>query len=311
MKRCVMTVVSDPFVFGAIVMIKSFLNHNPYFDDPIVILWNRENAPLSEHMKAMMNNEIENLEFREVENEHYGNVFRFAEEVAKTPKRLRAAFYILEALRSPYDYVVTLDSDMLVMGDLSVLFERTEPFSVVRAFDAKRGRYLPYFNTGTMVIRRDVAGVVEFEHLADALDVSEIDKSQGRADQAVLNIALRDTPKYWLGERYNYSKRLVESAGQPAWSYLQKKDVRILHFLGEKPWNVKVKESERNYIGLEEIWWQHAFRFLARSTLRKLVRAYIRQTSVLQTATTKRLSKNKLSRKDESAIEASFIEKVF
>lgn len=306
-----MTVVSDPFVFGAVVMLKTFLEHNEYYTDPIVILWNRENAPLSDHLQLMMKNEIRNIVFHEVDNSRYDKIFHFAEDVIGTPTRLRAAFYILEAFDSNYDYVVTLDSDMIVLGDLGFLFERSEPFSVVRAFDHKDARYHPYFNTGTMVIRRDTSDAIGFDAVTAALNVKQIDKSQGKADQAVLNIALRDTPKYWLSERYNFSKRRVPEDTLRADKFLASKDVRILHFLGEKPWNVKVKESEQNYIPLEELWWQQAFKHLARSSLRRLMRSYVRQTTVLQKAVTKRLAKDIYSRKDEREIEKAFNEKIF
>ena len=136
MKRCLMSVVSEPFVFGAIAMLTSFQRTNPSFRDPIVIVWNSENAPLTEFSRGLIAQEVKGVVFHEVDNSAYEKVFRFAEEIVRTPKRLRAAFYILEAFRCDYDYVVALDSDMLVLGDLSALFDLDKPFAAARASSA-------------------------------------------------------------------------------------------------------------------------------------------------------------------------------
>ena len=311
MKRCVMTVVSEPFVFGAIAMLTSFKQTNRYYNDAIVVLYNRDNAPLSDVAKDMLKREIPEVELQEVDNAHYASIFDFAENKVQTPPRLRAAFYILEAFRLDYDYIVALDSDMLILGDISRLFEIAEPFAVVRAFDHASEAYLPYFNTGTMVIRRDQGDAIEFESLVAALDGAKVDRSHGKADQAVLNLALRCKRRHYLSDRYNFSKRLVPVSERNPEVFLKMRDVRILHFLGEKPWNVKVKQREQKYRRIENMWWEHFTRATNKSTFRRLQASYIRQGDILHKAILDRLAADGLSRKDEAAIERAFVSYIF
>lgn len=311
MKRCVMSVVSEPFVFGAIAMMTSFRRQNEHLKDPFVILWNAENAPLSSASRELISREIKNVIFHEVDNRAYEPVFRFAENVVRTPKRLRAAFYILEAFRSDYDYIVTLDSDMIVLGDVSSLFDIQHPFAAVRAYDHVKDLYLPYFNTGTMVVRRDMPDSVSFEDVIAALDVTEVNRNHGKADQAVLNIALRDSDKFYISDRYNFSKRIVPVDERDPAGFLSERDVRIFHYLGEKPWNVKVKTNEWQYRRIEALWWTAINQGASKATLRRLQAAYIRQVDILNKVLLERLAGGQLPRKEELAIEAAFIDKIF
>ena len=311
MKRCLMSVVSEPFVFGAIAMLTSFQRTNPSFRDPIVIVWNSENAPLTEFSRRLIAQEVKGVVFHEVDNSAYEKVFRFAEEIVRTPKRLRAAFYILEAFRCDYDYVVALDSDMLVLGDLSALFDLDKPFAAARAYDHATDTFLPYFNTGTMVVRRDLPNSVRFEELVDSLNVTEVNRNHGKADQAVLNIALRDREKHYISDRYNFSKRLIPVTERDPEKFLKSRDARILHYLGEKPWNVKVKLKEWQYRRIESLWWTEFNRSVGRGTVRRLQEAYIRQVDLLQQITVERLANGAMARKDEAAIEAAFIDRIF
>jgi len=306
-----MSVVSEPFVFGAIAMMTSFRRKNGYYKDPFVVLWNSENAPLSSASRDLIAREVQNVEFHEVDNRPYEPVFRFAENVVQTPKRLRAAFYILEAFRSDYDYVVTLDSDMIILGDVSVLFEVEHPFAAVRAYDHVKDLYLPYFNTGTMVVRRDMPGSVTFEELVASLDVIEVNRNHGKADQAVLNIALRDRDKFYISDRYNFSKRVVPVDEREPAEFLEQRDVRIFHYLGEKPWNVKVKANEWQYRRIEALWWTAINQGASKATLRRLQAAYIRQVDLLNKVFVEKVAGAPLPRKQELAIEAAFIDKIF
>lgn len=311
MKRCVMSVVSEPFVFGAIAMMASFRRKNPFFKDPFVILWNSENAPLSASSRDLIAREVDNVVFHEVDNQVYEPIFYFAENVVQTPKRLRAAFYILEAFRSDYDYVVTLDSDMIILGDVSVLFEIEQPFAAVRAYDHVKDLYLPYFNTGTMVVRRNCPDSIVFDDIVSALNVTEVNRNHGKADQAVLNIALQDHDKFYISDRYNFSKRIIPVDERDPAAFLINRDVRILHYLGEKPWNVKVKANEWQYRRIEALWWTAINQGASKATLRRLQAAYIRQVDLLNKVVLDRLSGAPLGRKDELAIEAAFIDKIF
>lgn len=255
MRSCIMTVLSDPFVFGGIAMLGSLRASNPWFCGEIVVLTNAEVAPLSTESRAMLEEAVGRVSFREVPLDPYARIFRFAEGVIGTPPRLRAALLILEAFRTDdHDCILTLDSDMLVLGDVSSLFRIDAPFAVARAVDWTSGRPLPYFNTGTMVVRRDRGDAIGFDAIVAALDVASVDGSHGKGDQALLNVALRGRDRHVLDERYNFSKRLRPPAGERLDDFLRQRDVRIFHFLGQKPWNLKTRWSETDYAEAEALW---------------------------------------------------------
>lgn len=257
---CVATVVSDPFVFGAIVMLASFRRENPWFDGDFVILYEDTYSPLSPKSRELISHVAPHVKFHHVDAARFEGVFRFAEEVVRTPKRLRAAFLILESFSlSQYERVVTLDSDMIILGSLRLLFELDEEFCVVRAYDNVADLPLPYFNTGTMMIRGGMLDARMVETISQSIDGVTVNRDHGKADQAVLNIFFRDKTKTYLDSRYNFSKRLVPSSEDSVVRYLKEKDVRILHFLGEKPWNLKIKDTERNYRRLEDFWLRYFF----------------------------------------------------
>lgn len=257
---CVATVVSDPFVYGAIVMLASFRRENPWFEGDFVILHDDTYSPLSAKSRELISRVAPNVVFHTVDARRFEHIFRFAEDVALTPKRLRAAFLILESFTlDQYERVVTLDSDMLVLGNLKLLFQLEQEFCVVRAYDTVLDLPLPYFNTGTMVIRGGMLDADMLDTISRSLAGVTVNRDHGKADQAVLNVFFRDRIKTYIDGRYNFSKRLVPADETDVLKFLRARDVRILHFLGEKPWNVKIKDHERDYRRLEDLWLKYFF----------------------------------------------------
>lgn len=312
-KLCLATVVSDPFVLGAIVLLNSFLAKNPWFDGDIAIISEVTNSPLSRTNRTLLKEHFPKLKFRDIDASAYEGVFHFAETVVETPARLRAAFYILECFTlTNYDRVVALDSDMLVTGDLRELFETQAPFSIVRAYDHDRNLPLPYFNTGTMVIggeclRRDmVAEISEF-----LKSVKKVNRSHGKADQSVLNVYFRGRDKNYLDEKYNFSKRLVPPDVPSIEDFLAENDVRILHFLGEKPWNIKIKEMEWDYRRHEELWLREFLSCARPVAVSRLVRELVAQDKALRRALQRRYVPVEDQRVMEKTIERAFAKRTY
>jgi hypothetical protein len=295
-ESCVASVITDQFVFGAIAMLTSFRQTNPWFKGHFVVLHNNTHAPLSQRNRMLLSRTVPDLVFREVDETPYAPIFDFAENVIKTPVRLRAAFFILEAFRLPYERVVALDSDMLVLGDLSYLFGIEDPFAAVRAQEAD-GRTLPYFNTGTMVITAAAGGAKAFDEMAASLAGASVNRDHGKADQAVLNLFFRDRDRHILDSRYNFSKRLIPSGRRDVDAFLAERDVRILHFLGEKPWNVKARAMERGYRAAEELWMRSFLRNATRETIIAFMRSFLHQEQALNRHTRGLLEKAGLDEK--------------
>jgi lipopolysaccharide biosynthesis glycosyltransferase len=257
---CVATVVSDPFVYGALVMLASFRRENPWFAGDLVILHDDTTSPLSAKNRELIARIAPEARFQAVDIRRFERVFRFAEDVVRTPERLRAAFLILECFTfSQYERVLTLDSDMVILGSLRFLFELEQEFCVVRAHDSVLDLPLPFFNTGTMMIRGSMLDAGMLETISHSLEGVTVSRDHGKADQAVLNVFFRDRPKTYLDGRYNFSKRLVPTGEPDVLKFLRDKDVRVLHFLGEKPWNLKIKDHERDYRRLEDLWLKYFF----------------------------------------------------
>jgi hypothetical protein len=277
---CIASVVTDQFLFGGIAMLASFRQTNPWFNGDIVILYNNVNAPLSPRSRALLSRAIPDVIFQEIDERPYAPIFDFADNVVKTPVRLRAAFYILEAFRLPYERVVTLDSDMLVLGDLSYLFGIEDAFAAVRAQEAD-GRTLPYFNTGTMVFTAAAGGAAAFDEMAASLAGATVNRDHGKADQAVLNLFFRNRERHLLDNRYNFSKRLIPAGRRDIETFLAERDVRILHFLGEKPWNLKARAMERSYRAAEEVWMRTFLRNGTRETIVAFMRSLLGQEQAM------------------------------
>jgi lipopolysaccharide biosynthesis glycosyltransferase len=280
---CLATVVSDPFVYGAVVMLASFRRENPWFEGDIVILHDDTTSPLSPKNRELIARIAPEARFQPVDIRRFERIFRFAEDVVRTPTRLRAAFLILECFTfSQYERVLTLDSDMVVLGSLRFLFELEQEFCVVRAHDTVADLPLPFFNTGTMMIRGSMLDADMLETISHALEGVSVDRDHGKADQAVLNVFFRDRPKTYLDGRYNFSKRLVPAGDLDVLKFLRDKDVRVLHFLGEKPWNLKIKDPERDYRRLEDLWLKYFFSVAPATARFRLTRELLYQERMVR-----------------------------
>ncbi|MFJ1644420.1 glycosyltransferase [Streptomyces sp. NPDC088258] len=155
---------------------------------------------------------------------------------------VRKAYFILDVFRvRDYDTVITLDTDMVVLGDLGELLKLREGLAAVPQFFYGRHK----LNSGLLVIQRP--------YLTDAfcarLDATgrsgdyELDKH----DQGILNAVL-DGDFLQLDSRFNFVKRRL-SGDLPV-----PEETVILHFTGRhKPW----LGGEAGYGQAEERW--HAF----------------------------------------------------
>ncbi|WP_333772078.1 glycosyltransferase [Streptomyces sp. IBSBF 3136] len=152
---------------------------------------------------------------------------------------VRKAYFILDVFRlRDYDTVITLDTDMVVLGDLGELLRLREGLAAVPQFFYGQHK----LNSGLLVIQR--------EYLSDAF-CARIDQV-GRAgtyeldkhDQGILNAVL-DGDFVRLDARYNFVKRRL-SGDLPV-----PEDTAILHFTGRhKPW----QGGEAGYAQAEERW---------------------------------------------------------
>ncbi|MCF3961197.1 glycosyltransferase [Streptomyces fuscigenes] len=152
---------------------------------------------------------------------------------------VRKAYFILDVFRvRDYDTIITLDTDMVVLGELDELLRLREGLAAVPQFFYGQHK----LNSGLLVIQREYL-TDEFCARIDATGRSgdyELDKH----DQGILNAVL-DGGFVRLDSRFNFVKRRL-SGDLPV-----PDGTAILHFTGRhKPW----QGGEAGYAKAEERW---------------------------------------------------------
>jgi hypothetical protein len=274
----VASVVNDEFVAGFVVMERTLRAANPGWTMPVVALQSAR-APLSEAARAVIEEHCPGVRFAVAREDLLAPVHVYAEEVLGTPERLMPAFAILEALTwSGLDRVIALDSDLIVRGSLEALLHAPCPFNAVRATDSLTGAPRGYVNTGVMVLNRTLLAGFDPAGLGARLAARRPRPGTGKADQAILNMIMHNAVTGYLPQRYNTTKRALHatvSAEDPGLlddpdaleARLDAEGARIFHYVGEKPWNPKVRErAEAGYGGMDALWYR-AFEAHARPSL--------------------------------------------
>ncbi|MBM3616940.1 MAG: DUF115 domain-containing protein [Alphaproteobacteria bacterium] len=270
-KYCFTTVVSDNFVHGFIVMLCSLREKNPWMNAPFYVFHHERECPLSEASMTEMRKYYDNIIFHRVDIEKFERILHARDNVIKTPERLASAFFIMEAFTfSDYDRVICIDSDMLVLGDISELVRVKADLAVVHEYDSRTYQQKKHFNSGIVVIGKKYLHADSLKDISDSLDRFDLKAKHGKADQAVLNCYFADKELTFLPHAFNCLKRLygdsyakpyndLHTGSRKIAAKLQKDGIRILHYVGEKPWNLKRKPVEMRYYCAEELW-HDAFR---------------------------------------------------
>lgn len=258
------SVVSDDFTAGFILMERSLRHHNPDWTFPIVVI-HSEIKPLSELSRAVIREHCDNVYFTTATEDALAPIYDYARNVIGTPERLFPAFALLEILRWSFlKQVIAIDSDVLIRGSLEALRHAPAPLSAVRAFHSERNVPMRFVNTGVMVLNETFLKGFEFDRIREFLGDRTPRPGTGKADQAILNILMHNATLGYIPQRFNYTKRSVllemQKRGlevddvEAVEAFLEEEDVRILHYVGEKPWQPKVRQREEIYAGMDSLW---------------------------------------------------------
>ena len=228
--------VDDNYLPGFEVLVKSLLLNNPWFDHDFLVYHDDLSARSVERISLLYPRFV----WRRIDGAHYadyqkGDRSNYLEE---------KAYYILEAFRERgYDRLVTLDVDMVVLGDIRHLATTDAAFSAVpQFFESRGGRRI---NSGVMSFDRSVMTDAFVERMDEIGRTGAYELE--RHDQGVLSAVL-DGRYTRLDSRYNLVKRAVKRGQLPP------EDTRILHFTGSvKPWS----GGEVGYASAEALWAQH------------------------------------------------------
>lgn len=254
-KTALCTVLSDAFVPGFAVLAHSLRRHHPGLNLPFVIIHHPELAPLAPSSRAMISSWYPDVRFHEADASGYQIVWANRDGRLRTPDRLKSAFFLLEAFAlREFTRVVTLDSDMICTGDLSPLFTHSSAFAATPGTDYDKGDQLDFFNTGVLVIGPPHLTGETYAALLNHRISSGYEKRKGKADQAILNDYLGSEGFTPLDEAFNVTKRKFPDHSFDKVADILDDRVRILHFVGEKPWQFHHAEREFNYSKLEDFW---------------------------------------------------------
>ena len=233
------TMVNEDFVCGFKAMLCSLLEHNTWFDLPIVVL----DDGLTNKTKRELLERYGQILFKPINRKKYeGTNFEI------TAPKLRSTYYKLDVFNmTDFKRLVFIDSDVVILRSIENLFKCTANFAAVKAYDAGRDLMRRDINSGVFVVN-DVN--INKEVYNDLLKIAK--SGHKMPDQTTLNIYFRDATQF-LDKTFNVEKRMLFTQNFKA--ILQ--NMKILHFVGEKPWQKKTKQMEEQYMSLEKVWFNY------------------------------------------------------
>jgi lipopolysaccharide biosynthesis glycosyltransferase len=257
MNIALITVSSDSFLPGTMVLFHSFLTHNPWFTGNLIVI----DGGLSEISKASLTGKF-NVIIKQPDNkieEQLDNLITLLPAYAKT----RARFYSLEMFSfNGYDQVLFLDSDMLCLHNVHDLFLAGHSFAACadhRYYQncvRNKKTFLPverstetelfnehfidrFFNTGFMLVNGSLLNDAMFHKLINAIQPGAFKTIQtGHTDTVILNNELLSKVT-WLDIKYNLYATLFDSA------VVAGVEPCFVHFMGkQKPWMQRLASNK-------------------------------------------------------------------
>jgi lipopolysaccharide biosynthesis glycosyltransferase len=251
-KNAIVTLSDKDFIQGTRVLMESLQFHNDLKGfDKIALTPNRQEITEVSHLF----DQIKVLEESELSRMNRPN----------WKKRFRKTFLKLHAfdLRE-YKRVIFIDSDVLCIGDIGRLFQDDLDDYCLSAASDRGIKPAPKFastnrvrfNTGVMVINNEK---LPSNSLQKMQELARKGITYDGSDQGVINEFCKgDISFKLLDQKYNTLKRSFKE--KKYWSE-NKDDIRLLHFVGKKPWsklsmikNPDILSREKGYDKIEDIW---------------------------------------------------------
>ena len=259
---CLVTVTSETFIPGTLVMIHSFLKHNPWFkriQGDIVIL--HDSVPDSLRTLADV---FDRVTWLQVSSELKQTIADLCEGVPELRLHTRSPrFFSLDLFRlSGYSRVLFCDSDLLFLKSvedlcLSADFEEGDGCLLFAARDRHSYRETPIdagtftpatdgsgadtiertFNAGFMFMDGRSMSPDQHERVLSLMDVARWKKIRvSLTDQVVFNLFFRERICFF-DARFNY---LINHRDRiQAYEAIPLDEIRVLHFIGkDKPWDL-------------------------------------------------------------------------
>ncbi|MET9735527.1 glycosyltransferase [Streptomyces sp. NPDC006458] len=223
--------VDENYLPGFLALLRSLALSNPGVCEDFVVLHDDLRPSSVAKIRALH----PRVDFRRVDADHYDTYAKGDQD----NYLVRKAYFILDVFKiRDYDTVITLDTDMVVLGSLAELLSLREGLAAVPQFFYGRHK----LNSGLLVIQK--------EYLSDAF-YAKIDKvgregsyELDKHDQGILNAVL-DGDFVRLDPKYNFVKRRLSG------DLAVPDDTAVLHFTGRhKPW----QGGEAGYTQAQDRW---------------------------------------------------------
>jgi len=214
------TITDNDFAIGTFVMLSSLLEKNELFNYEFVVFYDE----LSEKNKRFLTKAYKRITYKQVDKCDYDNI-----DKSNVVPNLHKAYYSLEVFNLDCDKVIYLDSDLLIVKGIMELVTFDQGIYAVKLSKDK-------YNVGVMIICKDVLSVWDRDKIIKQNPVGE-----KTADEAIINkmFKINELPK-----KYNRTKNSIKKNG--------KKDARIIHYTGKKPW----QELEKKHEFPQNLWWR-------------------------------------------------------
>ncbi|NKE48655.1 hypothetical protein HB662_28070 [Roseomonas frigidaquae] len=234
-----LTVANAKFLPGLEGLILSLLRVYPDLTSPIHIC---HDGTLNSFVQTRLRSFYANLIFLEPNMDWFEQV----PAMSDNHKRIGKLGYMnMEGLAlTGFKRVILLDSDILILDDLSELWDGDD-YNI--CYDCGDREYVArsaftgdwVFNSGVISIPGDRTGPQAYAEFRDAVLAhasAEVCPAIDRfSDQKIWNIYLRDKPKRYLPLNYNCNVKYLAKFlnGQPD-------GISVIHFAGPKPWNSRL-----------------------------------------------------------------------
>ena len=227
-KSCFYSILSSSHIKGFEVFCKSLNQSNPWIQK-IGIPFLITSLDLSEEEKKHCKKFYKNILWME-KVKHNLNL--------NDAKIGESAFYKLSAFSIyNYDLVISIDcSDMIIVKPIGELFSYEKEIAMVQGWTpvAKWQQY----NGGLVVLNKRFRNPNTYKKLL-SFPVTRL------YDQDILNNFFKQMI-FPLPYTFNFSKRMIEN------KELNLKDAKIIHYVGEKPW--QEYKDKNKYLEIEKIW---------------------------------------------------------
>jgi hypothetical protein len=247
------TICNDEFIPGLLVMLESFVSNNEWFSGDIIILYESTYSNISKSNMNLIKSRFKNIVLREINKSDYLDlIHNYLKRSKGRPGATRLVpslftFEIFE-LADGYDTLLYLDSDMLVRGNLYELFNLNEEIIVTPdAGKWEPNRKYSTFNGGFMVLN-STGNTKRYKY--DLIKHGINMKSASLADQTIMNSYFDKRVLRFISSRYNCLKRCFNNYGFSKFD----KSIKIIHYVGAKPWHTNKSKMELNYTKIESMW---------------------------------------------------------